>query len=144
LALEQQDYFNKRRKELNTNNGPFSSLYEFDEEGQLKYKKGKFEWLSKLAGSNPKTGKPNYSAEQQYKKLVKAGYGKYMQYDSEGNRIDTSTPEGMKAAVQAFWDKMEADRKEMQELHDSVEEHKQAVLEAEDKQNEILKAIQDN
>ena len=144
LALEQQDYFNKRRAELNKNNGPFSSLYEFDEEGQLKYKKGKFKWLSDLAGANPKTGKANYTVKQQYQKLVKAGYGKYMQYDSEGNKIDTSTEEGMKVAVQAFWDKMEADKKEMQDLHDSVEEHKKAVLEAQAKQSEILKEIQDN
>ena len=144
LALEQQDYFEKRRKELNEQNGPFSSLYHFDEEGQIKYKDGKFEWLSKLAGTNPNTGKPNYSVEQQYKKLIDAGYGKYMKYDSEGKKIDTTKVEGKKEAIEAFWDKIEADQKEMQDLHDSVEEHKKAVLEVEEKQNELLKEIQDN
>ena len=144
LALEQQDYFEKRRKELNEQNGPFSSLYQFDEEGQIKYKDGKFEWLSKLAGTNPNTGKPNYSVEQQYKKLIDAGYGKYMKYDSEGKKIDTTKVEGKKEAIEAFWDKIEADQKEMQDLHDSVEEHKKAVLEVEEKQNELLKEIQDN
>jgi len=35
----------------------------------------------------------------------------------------------MKTAIEAFWSKIESDKSEMQELHDSVEEQKKAVLE---------------
>jgi hypothetical protein len=35
----------------------------------------------------------------------------------------------MVTAIEAFWAKIESDRGEVQELHDSIEEHKNAVLE---------------
>jgi len=46
LALSQEDYFNKRRKQLN--NSPLSELYTFDESGQLHYKEGSYKWLADL------------------------------------------------------------------------------------------------
>ncbi len=145
LAESQQEYFDKRREELNNNNGPFDQLYTFDEFGQLKYKDGKLEELSKMSGRNEK-GKPNKTAAEQYDYIVnELGIDpSYMQYDSSGNKID-KTQEGWEAqAVQAFWDKIDADQAEMQNLHDSIEEHKTAVLEAQQKQNEIIKEIEDN
>ena len=147
LSLEQEDYFNKRRKELNVQNGPFSSLYEFDEAGQLKYKPGAFAALTERFGGDTNTGKPNYSVKEQYEWLLANGYGEYMKYNESGEEIKVegkTDQKNMKAAIEAFWAKIEADRSEMQELHDSVEDQKKAVLEKMQEQNELLKEIEDN
>ena len=143
LAEEQEAYFKRRQDELN-HQSAFSELYTFDENGQIKYKEGKFAELSKVFGADSTTGKPNNSVEEQYNWLISQGYGYAMQYDDEGNEIDTSDDEGKQKAIQAFWDKIEADKEEMQDLHDSIEEHREAMLEAQQKQNEIMKAIEDN
>jgi hypothetical protein len=37
--------------------------------------------------------------------------------------------EAYTTAVQAFWDKIDSDKEEMQSLHDSINEHRDAVLE---------------
>jgi hypothetical protein len=50
------------------------------------------------------------------------GFGKYMEYDSSGNKIDKSKDDWQVSAVQAFWDKIEADKTEMQSLYDAVNE----------------------
>ena len=147
LSLEQEDYFNQRRKELNAQNGPFSSLYEFDEMGQLKYKPGAFALLTERFGGDTNTGKPNYSVKDQYEWLLANGYGEYMKYNESGEeiKVEGKTDEkNMKAAIEAFWAKIEADRSEMQELHDSVEEQKKAVLEKMQEQNELLKEVEEN
>lgn len=147
LSLEQEDYFNQRRKELNAQNGPFSSLYEFDEMGQLKYKSGAFALLSERFGGDTNTGEPNYSVKDQYEWLLANGYGAYMKYNESGEeiKVEGKTDEkNMKAAIEAFWAKIEADRSEMQELHDSVEEQKKAVLEKMQEQNELLKEVEEN
>ena len=36
-----------------------------------------------------------------------------MQYDSSGNKIDTSGEDWEVTAVQAFWDKVDSDKEEM-------------------------------
>ena len=144
LVDAQQKYFDKRRKELNTN-GPFNSLYTFDENGQLKYKDGALKKLSKL-NETDKYGKPKMSAEEQYNYIVKnLGIDeKYLQTTASGEKIDTSEEGWQATAVQAFWDKMDADKEEMQSLHDSVNEHKEALLAAQEKQNELLQEMRDN
>ena len=148
LLSSQQEYFNKRRKELNEQSA-FSALYGFSETGQLYYKnvygdKSAFEWLSDLAGRNETTGEANYTAEEQYNQLVAAGFEAFMKYDSSGNEIKQEGNEWYSTAVQAFWDKIDADKEEMQSLHDSIMEHEQATVEAQNNANEILQAIRDN
>lgn len=143
LVDEQAKYFNARREALNTQSA-FSSLYTFDAEGQIKYASGQFARLSELFGSDATTGVPNHSVKEQYDWLIGQGYGYAMQYNESGEEIKATDEEGMKSAIEAFWAKIEADKTEMQELHDSVEEHKNAVLEKQQAQNEILKAIEDN
>ena len=146
LADEQQVYFDKRRAELNKQSA-FSELYTFDENGQIKYKEGKFEELSKRFGGDSTTGKPNYSVKEQYDWLISQGYGYAMEYNENGEKIeikDDKDEAGMKSAIEAFWAKIDSDQSEMQELHDSIEEHKKAVLEKQQAQNEILKEIEDN
>lgn len=143
LNDSQEEYFKKRRKELN-DKGAFRALYTFDENGQLKYKDGALSWLSKLSGRDAITGKPNYTAKQQYEELVKHGYGNVMKYDSSGNEIKHEGEDWYGQAVQAFWDRIDAEKEEMQSLHDDIEEGKQKVVELEDAQNEILHEIEDN
>jgi polyhydroxyalkanoate synthesis regulator phasin len=73
------------------------------------------------------TGEANYTAEEQYNKLVEWGYEKYMKYDSSGNEIKQEGDNWQNTAIQAFWDKIDSDKEEMQSLHDSVEELKNNV-----------------
>jgi len=53
-----------------------------------------------------------------------------MKYDSSGNEIKQEGNEWYSTAVQAFWDKIDADKEEMQSLHDSIMEHEKATIEA--------------
>ena len=144
LYDSQQAYFEKRRAEMNAASNPFSALYTFDEYGQLKYQNGAFQQLANISSRDKLTGQGNYTAADQYAKLVAMGFEKYMQYDSSGNKIDTSQEDWQVTAVQAFWDKMDADKEEMQSLHDSIEEHKKAVLEKQEAANQIMREIEDN
>lgn len=144
LYDSQQAYFEKRRAEMNAASNPFSALYTFDEYGQLKYQNGAFQQLANISSRDKLTGQGNYTAADQYVKLVSMGFEKYMQYDSSGNKIDTSQEDWQVTAVQAFWDKMDADKEEMQSLHDSIEEHKKAVLEKQEAANQIMREIEDN
>ena len=149
LNESQEAYFEQRRKELNEQSA-FSALYGFSETGQLYYKdvyadnKSAFEWLSDLAGRDETTGKANYTAQEQYEKLVAAGFEFAMQYDSSGNEIKKEGDAWYVTAVQAFWDKIDADKEEMQSLHDSVEDGKKEVIDRQNDQNEILHDIEDN
>ena len=143
LTDSQYEYFEKRRKELNEQSA-FSALYGFGESGQLYYKEGALAWLSDLSGRNATTGEANYTAEEQYKRLVDAGFEFAMKYDSSGNEIKQEGEDWYSTALQAFWDKMDSDKEEMQSLHDSVEEHRNAVLESQASINEIIRDIEDN
>ena len=151
LQDAQQAYFDSRREWMNSSQNPFSALYKFDENGQIKYQNNALEQFSQMVGSNEQ-GKPNMTAKEQYNKLVSMGYGDYLKYDSEGNKIDFGTDESgsmndenaYESAVQAFWDKIDADKEEMQSLHDSIDEHRDAVLEKQEAMNEIMKSIEDN
>ena len=146
LSLEQEDYFKVRQEQLNRQSA-FSELYTFDDEGQIKYKSGKFAQLSEIFGGDDTTGKPNHSVKEQYEYLISQGYGYAMEYNESGEKIkiDNKNDEtNMKAAIEAFWAKIESDKTEMQELHDSVEEQKDAVLQKMQAQNELLKEIEEN
>ena len=161
LRNAQQEYFDQRRAWMNSNQNPFSSLYTFDENGQLKYANGKLEELSNMVGRNEE-GKANYDAKEQYEMIQAMGYGDFLKYDSSGNEIELYqkdengeykldekgekmvNADAYTTAVQAFWDKIDADKEEMQSLHDSINEHRDAVLEKQQAMNEILKSIEDN
>lgn len=149
LTKSQEAYFEKRRKELNEQSA-FSALYGFSESGQLYYKdvyadgKSAFEWLSDLAGRDATTGEANYTAEEQYNKLVAAGFGFAMKYDSSGNEIKQEGDDWYSTAVQAFWDKIDADKEEMQSLYDAVQEGYVTLEDLQQQQNEILREMRDN
>ena len=143
LNRAQSAYFEKRRKELNENSA-FKALYQFDENGQLKYQPGKLEQLSDLVGRDAVTGKANYTAKEQYEKLVEMGYAEQMMYDSSGNEIKQEGDDWYNTAIQAFWDKIEAEREEMQSLHDDVLDGENKLYELSAEQNQILHEIEDN
>jgi len=54
-----------------------------------------------------------------------------MEYDSSGNAIKKEGTDWYNTALQAFWDKIDRDKEEMQSLHDSVEDGKKKLLELE-------------
>ena len=150
LVDSQTAYFNKRRAEINTNNGPFSSLYTFDDYGQLKYKNGKFEQLSNMVGTD-KYNNPNMTPKEQYDYIVNTlGIDKkYLMYDKSGNEIKfkDGKPQDDAAyasAIQAFWDKIDADKDEMQNLFDDIAEGNKTLEELQKQQNEILQSMRDN
>ena len=143
LNRAQSAYFEKRRKDLNENSA-FKALYQFDENGQLKYKDGKLEQLSDLVGRDAVTGQANYTAKEQYEKLVEMGYAEQMMYDSSGNEIKQEGDDWYNTAIQAFWDKIEAEREEMQSLHDDVLDGENKLYELSAEQNQILHEIEDN
>jgi ABC-type Na+ efflux pump permease subunit len=125
---------------MNKNSNPFTSLYTFDENGQLKYKDGALKKLSDISAKDD-TGKPKKTVKEQYDAILamNSDFAKYMKYDSSGKEIEydeNGKPKDEAAyasAVQAFWDKIDADKEEMQSLHDSINEHKEAVLAAQEK-----------
>ena len=165
LVESQQEYFDKRVKDLNdVDQNPFATLYKFDEEtGQLKYQNKKLEDLSKLVGTD-KYGKANYDAKEMYEEILKMNpeLENYMKYDSNGEEIDfyekdenseykldekgnkIENKDAYTKAIEAFFSKMDADKEEMQSLHDSINEHKEAMLEEQEAMNGILKEIEDN
>lgn len=162
LMVSQQKYFSDRIQQLNSDSA-FNKLYKFNDNGQLEYNSKKtnykilnkngtystkqltgFEFLSELNKRDPVTGQAKYTAKQQYEMLKKAGFAKFMEYDSSGNKIDQKQEGWEATALQAFWDKIDADKEEMQSLHDSINEYSNKVLELQQKQNELLQEMQDN
>lgn len=153
LWVSQQEYFNRRREEMN--NSAFSKFYTFDEEGQLKYndnavlangQKGGFQALADLV-SQDDNGVPKYTPKQQYDLVRAWGFGSSMLYDSEGQKIEAdkdNMDEFYVKSVEAFWERVDSDREEMQNLHDSIEDTKKSVLELENSRNELLQEIVDN
>ena len=142
LAKEQKAYF-KEQQAYYENEGAFSALYSFDDYGQLTYRDGAYEKLAKLFGVN-ELGKANYTVEQQYEQLVAMGYGDQMIYDTSGNEIDRSEEGWQQTAVQTLWDKMEAEREEMQSLYDSYNEKESEALQSQQAMDEIISEMRDN
>lgn len=151
LLADQKDYFKQRVDESKADSNPFSALYHFDENGQIVYQPHAFANLSKIMGTD-KYGNPNYNAKQQYEMIQKLGVkniDQYLQYDSSGNKIEYSGGKpkddaAYAAAVQAFWDKIEADRNEYQSLYDSMAESMNKIEELDTQRNEILQEYRDN
>ena len=141
LVQQRKNYLAQRQQELE--NSPFSTVYRFDERGQIQYQEGAFENFSKLFGTNDQ-GIPYYTAEQQYDALVAMGMEDYMKYDNSGQEIDKSKDGWQATAVQAFYDKMEKEREEFQSLHDDIMDGEEKIVELQDNQNQILHDIQDN
>ena len=165
LNISKREYFEQRREQLNTANGPFNQLYSFDENGQLKYNDtntfqigngqtvtGGLAFLSEIMHRD-EMNKPKYSAEEQYNMLVANGFEPFMHYDSSGGEIlppeekegeETDLTTWYTQSIQALFDHMDSQKEEMQNLHDSIEEGENKMLELQSDQNEILEEIRNN
>ena len=143
LVNSQTEYFNLRRAELNSSKNPYSTLYTFDEYGQLRYKDGRLEEMSKLVGRN-EYGKANMTAEQQYKELIKLVPSQYLDYDSSGNKIDKSKDDWYVTAVESFWNRVDADKEEMQGLFDSINDNTIKINNLQEEQNKLLEEMRNN
>ena len=138
----------KRVSELKKGKAPFSKMYEVDEDGQVKMKSKFKSEYDKYFGDTD-TGKPKKSIKEQYDWLKKQFGAKALAYDSNGKEIEFTGDEkkdkaAMKTAVEAALKRMEAQRDEVQGLTDSINDHEKALLEAEEKRNELLQAMRDN
>ena len=82
--------------------------------------------------------------------LVNAGFGSLLQYKDDGSRIEwtnddgTAREEAYKEAVESFSSHMDAQSEELQSLYDDYMSEMEAILDAQTKQNEILKEIREN
>ena len=163
LAFLQKDYYDKRRQTLEQETN-YGKIFTFNEEGLMQYNdqavmangdRGGLFALGKLNAQNP-DGSTVLSAEQQYKLLQSWGFGEDMVYDSSGKKITFGEDEedatarenarqaGFTSAVQAFWDKADAWKDELDGLYDSYREQQEEILDADNKRNEILQEIVDN
>ena len=149
LITKQTEYQQKRYKEMVDAGNPFTTFYELDEDNQLRYKEGAEDRFNAIFSASKLTNAPYETLQEQYNWLINNGFGAYMEYDKEGKKIEVGgendkNGSGMKSAIQAFVDKMEADREEMQGITDSINDAKSDVLEKQEQQNEILQEMRDN
>ena len=156
LNLSREVYYEKRREALKDT--PLGQVYEFDEEGQLKFKTdldpSKFngftsamEFLTDLMGKE-NGQKARYTNKEKYNLMIAAGFGEYMKYDENGTEIKksdfSSADEYYAAVTQNAWDTIDEYKESMQSLYDSIEEGKVDLLEELEKENEYLAEMRDN
>ena len=152
LNLSRQAYYDQRVEALEKS--PFGKLIRFDDEGQMFFQEGAMEWLTKLAGFDSE-GKANYTDEEKYDILMKAGYGDYMKYDSDGGEIKKDsdgdgevTDDELQTfygnATQAFWDRINDYKETTQSLWDSIKDGEDSLLDLQADQNSLLEEIRDN
>lgn len=123
---------------------PWSKFWTIDEHGQEKYNLAGFEKLEQMVGTD-KYGKPNMTPEEQMAYLKSLGVtDEWFQYDSSGNAIDTSTPDGVVTAIQSLWEHMDKTRETVQTHLDSIDEHNKAAIDNQTTINGHLKSIEDN
>lgn len=152
LAISKEDYFEKRREALNSEESPFSQFYTYDEYGQIKFKDDGFRKLEEIVHQNDQG--QTLTPKEQYDLLVgKYGLGAYGKYKSDGTEIKqedytddsgTLSDDYYRDITQAIWDRMDAERQEMQALYDDKEDAKLKYLEAIEDANSILKEIRQN
>lgn len=158
LSYLQQSYYDARRRDLESTQ--FGKIFTFTENGLMQYNdeavmengdKGGLFALSKLNAQNV-YGEAAYTAREQFELLKSWGFGPEMQYNDSGEKIFDQPnaltgeyeEEVYSNAVQAFWDKVDAWKDELDDLYDSYQEQLEKVLDNEDKRNQLLQEIIDN
>ena len=144
LLEETKAYYKQRQDQLLSTNNPFSQIYRFDETGQLIYQPNAFFDMDALMGKDFLSGNPNNNVDDIYDALVAAGFESYMEYDTSGNKIDTSKDDWKATAVQAWVEKAEAIRQEMQDNYDQIKDLEADVQKDAAERNKILREIRDN
>ena len=147
LAEEYKERFEVRRKELNAT--AMSQFYTYDEYGQLKFDKEGFAKLQSIRYQTDegKTLSPIQQFEL-FNKYTGGAFDKYSKLDSSGlliEREEDETDESYyKRRVEAGWERIEAEKTELQELWDAYNESTQKYYDAINKGNEVLNRILDN
>ena len=144
LLEETKAYYKQRQDQLLSTNNPFSQIYRFDETGQLIYQPNAFFDMDALMGKDFLSGNPNNNVDDIYDALVAAGFESYMEYDTSGNKIDTSKDDWKATAVQTWVEKAEAIRQEMQDNYDQIKDLEADVQKDAADRNKILREIRDN
>ena len=152
LASIQKDFYDKRAKELESSN--FGKIFKYDENGQIQYNddykfangdRGGLFALAELNRQNP-DGSSALTVEEQYKKLKAWGFENDMLYDSQGQKIEydkDNLDDFYTKSVQAFWDKADGWKDELDGYYDSFREAEQASVEAQVQANKLLQELQD-
>lgn len=70
-----------------------------------------------------------YDAVSQYEILKQLGFEDYISTQTNGKKIDTSTEEGKRKAVENFYSRVEGDKEELEALNKSIQEQQEAALE---------------
>lgn len=156
LSSLQKDYYDKRREDLLNSN--YGKIFTFDENGLMQYNdqatlpngdKGGLFALSKINAQNS-DGSAVYTAREQYDLLKAWGFESELKYDDEGKEIKFKDDDGKDReeayteAVQAFWDKANGWKDELDGLYDSYREQQNSLLENETTRNELLQQVIDN
>ena len=155
LSYLQKDYYDRRREDLANSN--YGKIFTFNEEGLMQYNdqatmangdRGGLFALAELNQQNP-DGSTKYSAKEQYELLKAWGFSEEMRYDNQGKEIvydkkSKNADDYYTKAVQAFWDKADGWKDELDSLYDSYNEQLTNVLQNEDKRNKLLQQIIDN
>ena len=150
LATLQESYYDLRRKEFEQTG--YSRIFKFTEQGLMQYndedvaKDSNLVGLFSLARLNAldANNQPVYTSKQQYDMLQEMGFGSDLLYTAEGEAIDVSEDDGYAKAVEAFWDKLEGWKDELDGLYDSYREQLDAVLDNETERNKLMQEIVDN
>ena len=152
LADLQQDYLDHKVKDLE--NSFFGKIMRMDEEsGMLIFNDeatmangdhGGLRALGKLY-ERDEYGKPTYNVKEQVALLKAWGMDmNEIMYDTSGKKIDTSKEGGYEAIMKNFDDWMNERKEEIDQLNDEVKEHRETIIDLDDKRNKILQEIIDN
>lgn len=157
LASLQKDYYDRRREDLARSQ--YGKIFTFNENGLMQYAdnatmangdRGGLLALAKINAQNADNS-PVYTAREQYELLKAWGFGdEELKYNSSGELIKWVDENGKPReaayteSVEAFWDKVDAWKEELDSLYDSYNDQLNNVLTNEDKRNQLLQEIIDN
>jgi len=155
LSNLQKSYYDARRQDLATSN--YGKIFTFNDEGLMQYNdearmangdRGGLFALAEIIRQNP-DGSSVYTAQQQYEILKSWGFEQDMKYDDKGKEIvydenSKNADDYYTKSVQAFWDKVDAWKEELDGLYDDYNTKLTEILENEDQRNKILQEMIDN
>ena len=150
LATLQESYYDARVKAFQESE--YSRIFKFTDQGLMQYNDEDIANDSDLVGlfalaqlnATDINNQPLYTAKEQYQKLVDMGFGNELKYTAEGEAVDLSEDDGYSKAVEAFWDKLEGWKDELDDLYDSYNEQLDAILDNEVERNKLMQEIVDN
>lgn len=147
LLQSQKDYRQTRIEELNEN-GTLQRFYTFDSQGNWQFndKDLGYKALADLVAQGVNNA-PVHTLEEQVAILESWGLSPYMEYDSNGEKIEKE--EGKEAdyyskMVEAAWTWIESGKEEIENLNDSINDNADSYLELMTNFNTILNDIRNN